>query len=54
MSLKTAGKSRKLVLHRETIRSLEDQGTVMFGPQTSATEACCGETIDKNGRPITF
>lgn len=54
MSPWPARRSRKLVLSRETIRNLQDQAMVMFGPQTSETEACCGETIDKNGRPITF
>lgn len=37
----SAQKSRKLVLHRETIRSLQDQAQVRFGPHTSETEPCC-------------
>ncbi len=45
MSPKTAQKSRRLVLHRETIRNLEDLATVKFGPHTSETQACC-PTVD--------
>jgi|GEM_PF-3267727 len=41
MSPKTAQKARTLVLHRETIRNLEDLATVKFGPHTSETRACC-------------
>lgn len=32
---------RKLVLHRETLRNLQDQDRVKFGPQTSETVPCC-------------
>ena len=32
---------RTLKLSRETIRNLEDQAAVRFGPQTSETEPCC-------------
>lgn len=54
MSTKPAHKSRKLALNRETLRSLEEQGAVQFGPQTSERRACCGETIDQNGQIITI
>ncbi len=50
MSPKTTPKSRKLVLNRDTIRNLEDQAAVRFGPHTSETEACCPDVIDTTGR----
>ncbi|HEX8272436.1 MAG TPA: hypothetical protein VF615_07260 [Longimicrobiaceae bacterium] len=53
MSPKPARQTRRLALSRETLRSLEEQGAVKFGPQTSERVACCGETIDQNGNPIT-
>lgn len=53
MSTKPTRQTRKLALNRETLRSLEEQGVVKFGPQTSERVACCGETIDQNGQPIT-
>ena len=53
MSTRTTRQTRKLALNRDTLRSLEDQAVVKFGPQTSEIQACCGETIDKNGNPIT-
>jgi hypothetical protein len=35
-------KSRKsLKLHKDTVRVLQDQAAVRFGPQTSETEPCC-------------
>jgi hypothetical protein len=54
MSPKPIHTTRKLALNRETLRSLEDQGVVKFGPQTSERRACCGETVDVNGNPITI
>lgn len=46
MSPKTTLKSRKLVLSRETVRILEDQSAVRFGPHTSETVACCPSIVD--------
>jgi hypothetical protein len=43
---------RTLKLSRETIRNLEDQAMVKFGPQTSERIACC-PTVDTNGDPVT-
>lgn len=54
MSPKPIHTTRKLQLHRETLRDLEDRSVVKFGPQTSERRACCGETIDVNGNPITI
>jgi hypothetical protein len=54
MSPKTAQKPRKLALNRDTLRSLENQAVVKFGPQTSERRACCGETVDVNGNPVTL
>ena len=54
MSPRNAPKPRRLALNRETLRRLEDQGVVKFGPQTSERVACCGETIDQNGQPVTL
>ena len=54
MSPRTILKTRRLELHRETLRDLEEKSAVRFGPQTSERIACCGETIDQNGNPITW
>jgi hypothetical protein len=54
MSPKPARPSRKLALNRDTLRSLENQAVVKFGPQTSERRACCGETVDVNGNPVTL
>jgi len=51
MSPKATPKSRKLVLSRETVRNLEDQAAVRFGPHTSETEACCPD-VDTTGRNV--
>jgi hypothetical protein len=54
MSPKPTRETRRLQLHRETLRDLEDRSAVKFGPQTSERQACCGETVDVNGNPITL
>ena len=46
----TRSSGRKLVLHRETIRNLQDQSTVRFGPQTSETDPCC--TWEPDTQPV--
>ena len=46
MSPKHTQKSpKKLVLHRETLRKLEDPRSVAFGPQTSCIDPCCADTL---------
>jgi hypothetical protein len=54
MSPNPTRETRRLQLHRETLRDLEDRSAVKFGPQTSERRACCGETVDVNGNPITL
>ncbi len=52
MSPSQIQKSRRtLKLSRETIRNLEDQAMVKFGPQTSERRACC-PTVDVDGTPL--
>jgi hypothetical protein len=50
MTPSPAPRSRRLVLSRETVRNLEDQAAVRFGPHTSETEACCPDVIGTTGR----
>ena len=46
MSSQPTQKPRKqLSLSRDTLRVLEDQAAVKFGPQTSERRACCGDEV---------
>ena len=43
---------RTLKLHKDTVRVLQDQAVVKFGPQTSETVPCC--TWDPATQPATL